>query len=82
MQHFYFGQQSEKILQAFQKLELFNFFVDWVINDAKLFFEAPTQLDMMIDNTVRLVCVHTLLLRKNFRKSIWSKSAKSVMVDS
>ena len=25
LQHFYFDQQSEKILQAFQKLRLFNF---------------------------------------------------------
>ena len=43
LQHFYFDQQSEKILQAFQKLELLIFFVDWSITDAKLFFEAPTQ---------------------------------------
>ena len=35
---------------------------------------------MMIDDTVRLVCVYMLLLRGIFRKSIWSKSAKSVMV--
>ena len=28
LQHFYFDQQSEKILQVFQKIELFNFFVD------------------------------------------------------
>ena len=26
LQHFYFDQQSDKILQAFQKIELFNFF--------------------------------------------------------
>ena len=26
LQHFYFDEQSEKILEAFQKLELFNFF--------------------------------------------------------
>ena len=43
LQHFYFDQQSEKILQAFQKVELLKFFVDWSITDAKLFFEAPTQ---------------------------------------
>ena len=44
LQHFYFDQQSEKILQAFQKVEFFIlfFFVDWSITDAKLFFEAPT----------------------------------------
>ena len=36
-----------------------NFFVDWSIADAKLFFEAPTQSGMMIDDTVRLVCVCT-----------------------
>ena len=59
LQHFYFDQQSEKILQAFQKLELLNFFVDWSITDAKLFFEAPTQPGMMIDDTARLVCLHT-----------------------
>ena len=41
MFHLYFDQQSEKILQAFQNLELF--FVDWSITDAKLFFEAPTR---------------------------------------
>ena len=57
LQHFYFDQQSEKILQAFQELELFKLFVDWSITDAKLFFEAPTQPDMMIDDTVRLACV-------------------------
>ena len=51
LQHFYFDQQSEKILQAFQKLELLIFFVDWSITDAKLFFEAPTQLGMMTDDT-------------------------------
>ena len=66
MQHFYFGQQSEKILQAFQKLELFNFFVDWVINDAKLFFEAPTQPDMMIDNTVSQTSVCAHIVEKKF----------------
>ena len=27
LQHFYFDQQSEKVIQAFQKLELFNFFL-------------------------------------------------------
>ena len=43
LQHFYFDQQSEKTLQAFPKLELFNFFDDWSITDAKLFFESPTQ---------------------------------------
>ena len=57
LQHLYFDQQSEKILQAFQNLELF--FVDWSITDAKLFFEAPTQPDMMIDDTIRVVCLHT-----------------------
>ena len=34
-----------------------NFFVDWSITDAKLFFEAHTQLGMMINDTVRLVRV-------------------------
>ena len=43
LQHFYFDQQSEKTLQAFPKLELFNFFDDWSITDVKLFFESPTQ---------------------------------------
>ena len=41
------------------KLELLIFFVDWSSTDTKLFFEAPTQLGMMIDDTVRLVCLHT-----------------------
>ena len=59
LQHFYFDQQSETILQAFQKLELLIFFVDWSITDAKLFFEAPTQQGMMTDDTVRLVFLHT-----------------------
>ena len=58
-QHFYFDQQSEKILQTFQKLELLKLFVDWSITDAKLFFEAPTRLGMAIDDAVRLVCLHT-----------------------
>ena len=35
-----------------------NVFVDWSITDDKLFFEAPTQPDMMIDDAVRLVCVY------------------------
>ena len=47
LQHIYFDQQSEKALQAFQKLELFNFFFDSSITDAKLFFGKPTQLAMM-----------------------------------
>ena len=71
LQNFYFSQQSEKILQAFQKIELFNFFVvDGIITDAKLFFEASTQQGMMIDDTVILVCVcvcvYMLLLREIF----------------
>ena len=52
LQHFYFDQQNENILQAFQKIELSNFFVDWSIIDAKLFFEAPIQLGIMIDDTM------------------------------
>ena len=31
------------------------------------FFETPTQPGMMIDDTVRLVCVYMLLLRVVFR---------------
>ena len=58
LQHVYFDQQSEKILQGFQNLELLISFVDWSITHAKLFFEAPTQPGM-IDDTVRLVCLHT-----------------------
>ena len=34
--------------------------------DAELFFEAPTKLGMMIDDTLRLVCVYMLLFRENF----------------
>ena len=67
LQHFYFDQQSEKILQAFQKIEIFIFFVDWRIADAKLFFEAPNQQDIMTDDMVRLVFVYMLLLREIFR---------------
>ena len=40
-QHFYFYQQSEKILQAYQILELFKFCCWLSITNAKLFFEAP-----------------------------------------
>ena len=67
LQLFYFDQQIEKILQAFQKSELFNFFVDWIITDAKLFFEALTQPGTIIDDPVRLVCVYMLLLTELFR---------------
>ena len=74
LQNFYFSQQSEKILQAFQKKELFLAFflvVDGIITDAKLIFEAPTQQGIMIDDTVILVCVcvcvwYMLLLREIF----------------
>ena len=66
LQHFYFDQQSEKIHQAFQKLELLNFFVDWSITDAKLLFKAPTQPGMMIDYTVRLVCLNTCYYWEKF----------------
>ena len=31
--------------------------------DAKLFFEAPTQPGMMIDDAVRLVIVHAIVER-------------------
>ena len=40
-----------------RKKNFLNFFVDWSIADAKLFFEAPIQPGMMIDDTIRLVCV-------------------------
>ena len=60
LQHFYFGQHHEKILQAFQKLEILIIFVDCSITDAKLFFEASTHPGMMVDDTIRLVCVYML----------------------
>ena len=41
------------------------FFVDWSITYVKLFFETLTQPDMLIDNTVRLVCVH-VVVERNF----------------
>ena len=41
--------------------------MDWSITDAKLFSEAPTQPGMMIDDTVRQVFVHMLLLTEIFR---------------
>ena len=66
LQHFYFDQQSEKILQAFQELELFKLFVDWSITDAKLFFEAPTQPGLMIDDRIRLVCLRTCYCWEKF----------------
>ena len=43
-----------------------NFFVDWSITDAKLFFEAPTQMGMIIDDTVRLVCLRTCYCWEKF----------------
>ena len=46
-----------------RKYNFLNFFVDWSITDAKLFFEAPTQPGMMIDDAVRLVCVHAIVER-------------------
>ena len=53
------------ILQAFQKIESFNFFLlIRVLLILRLFFEVPTQRGMMIDDPVRLVCVYMLLLRK------------------
>ena len=64
LKHFYFDQQSEKILQAFSRSQ--NFFVDWSIIDAKLFFKAPTQRGMMIDDTVRLVCLRTCYCCEKF----------------
>ena len=79
LQYFYFDQQSEKFIQAFQKLQLLIFFVDWNITDP-YFLKPLLNWEMMIDDTVKLVCVYMLLLREIFRKSIWSKSAKSVMV--
>ena len=60
LQHFYFVQHHEKILQAFQKLEILIIFVDCSITDAKLFFEASTHPGMMVDDTIRLVCVYML----------------------
>ena len=50
-----------------RKYNFLFFFVDWSITDAKLFFEAPTQPGMMIDDTVRLMCVYMLSLREIFR---------------
>ena len=51
-----------------RKQKFLIFFVDWRITDAKLFFEAPKfQQGMMIDDTVRLVCVYMLLLREMLR---------------
>ena len=41
------------------------FFVDWSLADAKLFFEVFTQPGMLIDDTVRLVCVH-VVVERNF----------------
>ena len=37
------------------------FVVDWSIIDAKLFFEAPTQPGMMIDDAAILGCVHVVV---------------------
>ena len=53
------------------------FFVDWSIADAKLFFEVPIQPGMMIDDTIRLVCVCTYYC---WQKFLVNESAKSVMV--
>ena len=43
-----------------------NFFVDWSITDSKLFFEAPSQPGIMIDDTVKLVCDYMLPVEINF----------------
>ena len=51
-------------LKRFSKHSTFNFFVDWSMTDAKLFFEAPSQPSMMINNIVRLVCLYKLLMRE------------------
>ena len=59
LQHFYFDQHS-------RKQNFLNSFVDCSITDAKLFFEAPTQPGMMIDDAVRLVIVHAIVER-NFQ---------------
>ena len=56
LQHFYFDQHS-------RKHNFLNSFVDCSITDAKLFFEAPTQPGMMIDDAVRLVIVHAIVER-------------------
>ena len=60
VQHSYFDQKSEEILQTLQfKVKTSKYiFVNYSITDAKLFFETPTQLSMMIDDTGRLVCLH------------------------
>ena len=39
--------------------------VSTYLPSSKLFCEVPTQPSMMIDDTVRLVCVHMLLLTDN-----------------
>ena len=86
-QHFYFDQQGEKILQAFQKLELLKKIVDWSITDAKLFFEAPTWLGMMVDDTVRLVCLCTCYCWEKFlgnhfdQIQLWYGQVLSVKLD-
>ena len=56
-QHFSFDQQSEKILQAFQKFEILNFFCWLEYYWYQVIFWAPTQPGMMIDDTVAHVIV-------------------------
>ena len=55
LQHIYFNQQSEKILQKKFKI----FLVNWSITDGNSCFEVPTQPSKMTDDTVRLVSVYT-----------------------
>ena len=57
----------ERFSNHSRKYNFLNFFVNWSIADAKLFFEDPTQLGMMIDDMVRLVCVYMLLSREIFK---------------
>ena len=51
-----FSKHSRKYLEPFC-------LIDWSIIDAMLFFETSTQLGMMTDDAVRLVCVHIIFGR-------------------
>ena len=65
LQYFYFDQQSEKFIQAFQKLQLLVFFVDWNITDP-YFLKSLLNWEMMIDDAVKLVCVCTCYCWEKF----------------
>ena len=75
LQHFIFIKKVRGFFKHFTSSN-FSIFVDWSITDAKLFVYVPTQLDMMIDNTVRLLRVYMYY----WEKFLVDQFARSVIV--